>query len=30
MNPEKAARVVSEHLVGGKPVLEFTIGHAQR
>ena len=30
MNPEKAARVGSEHLVGGKPVLEFTIGHAQR
>ena len=30
MYPEKAARVVSEHLVGGKPVLEFTIGHAQR
>lgn len=30
MNPEKAARVVSEHLVSGKPVLEFTIGHAQR
>ena len=30
MNPEKAARVVSEHLIGGKPVLEFTIGHAQR
>ena len=30
MNPEKAARVVSAHLVGGKPVLEFTIGHAQR
>ena len=26
MTPEKVARVVSEHLVGGHPVTEYTIG----
>ena len=26
MDPAKAARVVSEHLVGGTPVAEYTIG----
>ena len=26
MTPEKALRVVSEHLVDGKPVLEYTVG----
>ena len=26
MTAEKAARVVSEHIVGGKPVTEYTIG----
>ena len=26
MTPEKAKRVVAEHLVGGKPVTEYTIG----
>lgn len=30
MNPEKAARVVSEHLVGGTPVTEYTIGAVQK
>ena len=29
MTPEKAARVVAEHLAGGRPVTEFTIGHAK-
>ena len=26
MTPEKAARVVAEHLINGKPVAEYTIG----
>ena len=26
MTPDKARRVVAEHLVGGKPVTEYTIG----
>jgi NADP-reducing hydrogenase subunit HndB len=26
MNPEKAKRVVTEHIKGGKPVTEYTIG----
>ncbi|MFV0411719.1 MAG: (2Fe-2S) ferredoxin domain-containing protein [Oscillospiraceae bacterium] len=30
MTPEKAQRVVAEHLVGGKPVTEYTIGAATR
>lgn len=30
MNAEKAKRVVSEHLKGGNPVLEYTIGEAQK
>ncbi len=30
MTPEKAARVVAEHIVSGKPVVEYTIGAAQR
>ncbi len=30
MTPEKAQRVVSEHLVGGQPVTEYTIGAATR
>ena len=29
MTPEKVARVVSEHLVGGHPVTEYTIGAAE-
>ena len=29
MTPEKAARVVEEHLKGGKPVEEFTIANAK-
>lgn len=29
MTPEKAARVVAEHLVGGTPVAEYTIASAQ-
>lgn len=28
MNAEKVAKVVSEHLVGGNVVAEYTIGHA--
>ena len=30
MTPEKAVRVVGEHLVGGTPVAEYTIGDATR
>jgi len=30
MTPEKVAKVVSEHLIGGKPVTEYTIGNAKR
>lgn len=30
MTAEKVAKVVSEHLVGGNPVIEYTIGAAQR
>ena len=29
MTPDKVARVVEEHLKGGKPVAEFTIGNTQ-
>ena len=29
MTPEKAARVVSEHIVNGTPVVEYTIGAAK-
>ena len=29
MTPEKVARVVGEHIVGGTPVAEYTIGAAQ-
>ena len=29
MTPEKVARVVEEHLKGGKPVAEFTIGNVK-
>jgi NADP-reducing hydrogenase subunit HndB len=29
MNAEKAARIVAEHLVNGKPVAEYTIGYGQ-
>ncbi|MGI5844006.1 MAG: NADH-quinone oxidoreductase subunit NuoF [Candidatus Xenobium sp.] len=27
MDPEKTARVVKEHLQGGQPVLDYTVGH---
>ena len=30
MTPEKVARVVGEHIVGGTPLAEYTIGAAQR
>ena len=30
MTPEKAKRVVEEHIKGGKPVYEYTIGEAQK
>lgn len=30
LNPEKARRIVAEHIVNGKPVLEFTIGAAEK
>ena len=30
MTPEKVQRVIGEHLVGGTPVAEYTIGAAQR
>ena len=29
MTPEKVSRVVAEHLIGGKPVVEYTIGAAE-
>ena len=29
MTPEKVSRVVSEHLIGGNPVIEYTIGAAR-
>ncbi|MGI6250624.1 MAG: NADH-quinone oxidoreductase subunit NuoF [Anaerolineaceae bacterium] len=29
MNPERVSKVVSEHLVKGKPVVEYTIGEAE-
>ena len=29
MTPEKAARVVAEHIVNGRPVEEYTIAHAE-
>lgn len=30
MTPEKARRVVEEHIKGGRPVYEYTIGEAQK
>ncbi len=30
MTPDKVARIVGEHLIGGKPVTEYTIGAAAR
>ena len=27
MNPEKVSRIVEQHLIGGKPVAEYTIGY---
>lgn len=30
MTPEKVSRVVAEHLIGGKPVVEYTIGAVTR
>ena len=30
MTPEKAKRVVEEHIKGGKPVYAYTIGEAQK
>ena len=30
MTPEKVQRVIGEHIVGGTPVAEYTIGAAQR
>ena len=29
MTPEKVQRIVSEHLIDGKPVVEYTIGAAR-
>ena len=29
MNPEKAIRVINEHIVNGNPVVEYTIGAAE-
>jgi NADP-reducing hydrogenase subunit HndB len=29
MTPEKVARIVTEHLVNGNPVIEYTVGAAQ-
>ena len=30
MDSEKAKRVVAEHIKGGRPVYEYTIGEAQK
>lgn len=30
MTPDKVARIVTEHIVNGKPVEEFTIGYAEK
>ena len=30
MTPDKVGRVVADHIIGGKPVTEFTIGAAAR
>lgn len=30
MTPDKVGRIVSEHLIGGKPVTEYTIGAVAR
>lgn len=30
MTPEKARRVVVEHLVNGQPVMEYTIGAVEK
>lgn len=30
MTPEKAQRVVKEHIIGGKPVAEYTIGAEEK
>lgn len=30
MTPEKVARIVTEHLVNGRPVTEYTIGAAEK
>lgn len=30
MSADKVKRVVEEHLIGGNPVLEYTIGHATK
>ena len=29
MTPDKVAKVVTEHIVNGRPVMEYTIGAAQ-
>ena len=29
MSPEKVAKIVTEHIVNGKPVADFTIGNAE-
>lgn len=29
MSPEKVAKIVTEHIVNGKPVTDFTIGNAE-
>ena len=30
LDAEKARRIVAEHLVNGKPVMEYTIGEAEK
>lgn len=30
MTPDKVARIVTEHIVNGRPVTEFTIGYADK
>jgi NADP-reducing hydrogenase subunit HndB len=30
LNPEKVRRIVVEHLINGRPVIEYTIGEAEK
>ena len=30
LNPEKVRKIVVEHLINGRPVIEYTIGEAEK